>query len=142
MMNLHRRGFLSGLTAAFAAPVVLPASSLMPLRGVRLLLPSMPSLRLVSNARSIEIMAPNGVLDGLDTTNPPDLFKVMYRLMLKVPRIDRAFAPDMRFEATKEVAEYAVIQAIRNFPVLIEAVNPTFPGCMMFRGIPIEVMAA
>jgi hypothetical protein len=141
-MNLNRRSFVAGLIAALAAPAVIPAGSLMPLRGVKLLLPPALELRLISESRGIDIACPEEVLAGLDAVTPPDLLRHMSMMACHAPRIDHAYAPDLRFEATDRVSQYMQLQAIRSRNALVELTDPTpYRVPITFRGIPVEVVA-
>jgi len=123
-LTINRRGFIAGAAALFCAPSIVRASSLMPVRSLERLY---PSLALEAAGKVFRIP-----YDG-------DLFADMARSLTKVPM---QFLVDARFVASKEVRMKMILRMIQEHRLLF-TVPPELvlkeQYSAMFRGLPVVV---
>lgn len=128
---MDRRVFLGGL---LAAPAVVRAGSLMPLRGEIIAsswLTGLPEdvIALVDVRRKVKHIMKVDV-DSLPGLHPQDLFGTMAQAAVNFP------LRDAEFRTSVLLLQYMNIQAIRERNVLV---GPFELGGTSFRGIPIQV---
>ena len=150
---LGRRGFLFGLGAVVAAPAIVKAASLMPVRGQVI-----ASTAWGNNFVGLAKRTADGGwrfidrinTDGLAGAEPPDIFALMARQLMKLPaRSEGRFyvPPEYFFACNTGTAEAMTLQAIQDRNVLLSPIGPKLApmlASMMptrtFRGIRIETV--
>jgi hypothetical protein len=146
-MNLNRRSFFIGAAAGLLASSVVSASSLMSLR---------PGFSGHWLRQQIFLKEKDGDVwrtidridcSGLEGAEPPDVFAMMARSVIKLPPQKLRIAPErwgldvvkmIKFETTLEVRQHMEMQAIRSRNVLVRTIGDNTPVPCAFRGIAIE----
>lgn len=146
--DLSRRGFLAGLGLAIAAPAIVKASTLMPLRG-EVIASSAWSGQFLALARKhngrIRFLERINV-DGLASENPPDLFALMQQAVNNQPGAVRRLGGfvvrnrDYAFVSDPVTGMHMDIQATRDSNVLMHPLIAQATHLRQFRGFPIETL--
>lgn len=149
-LDLSRRGFLAGLGAAMAAPAIVKASALMPLRGEVIASSAWSgqflALALKRHGRVRFVERIN--VDGLTSENPPDLFELMRQAVNNQPGAVRNVGGfvvrnrDYAFVSDPMTGMYMDVQAIRDSNVAMRP-HPLVARAThlrQFRGFPIETL--
>jgi hypothetical protein len=149
MAAIARRSFLTGLAALMAAPAIVKASALMPLRGDLIAStgwsPNYFGLSVRNEAGWRMVSRIN--IDGLASGEPPDLFALMARTLMSAPGEARKgfFLKGCKIVCDQETAMHSDLQAMRDRNVLlvkrsVQSLLSRTPHERTFRGVPIEVV--